>query len=133
LKVYLATSGEYSDFRVVHVFARKEDAASYPLADDHEEYEVAEGPIEVRHWHRLAWWPDLPDSGSDAEYPNPATWSQSRDFDGHPNHVEHAWKEPAGRAGRRSLVIEGWDLERIRKVYSEQRAQYTARQDLGTV
>jgi hypothetical protein len=33
-KVYLATSGEYSDFTVRHAFAREEDARSYLLADD---------------------------------------------------------------------------------------------------
>lgn len=82
MKVYLATRGVYSDFHVVHVFAREEDAASYALADDYEGFELVDGPIEVRDWHVLAWWPDLPDSATDAEYPNPNTWSNPKDFDG---------------------------------------------------
>lgn len=34
MKVYLATAGEYSDYRVKHAFARREDAESYRLGDD---------------------------------------------------------------------------------------------------
>ena len=32
MKIYLAMSGEYSDYRVRHAFARREDAEAYPRA-----------------------------------------------------------------------------------------------------
>ncbi len=53
MKVYLATSGEYSDYRVCHAFAREEDAASYALGDAVLELEVRDGPVEVRPEHTL--------------------------------------------------------------------------------
>ena len=48
MKVYLATAGEYSDYRVRHAFTREEDAEAYPLGDDVLELEVHDGPVEVR-------------------------------------------------------------------------------------
>lgn len=133
MKVYLATTGEYSDYRVVHVFAREEDARAYLLAGDVEEYELQEGPVEVRSWHHLRWVPGEPDTpqappGLPTDDANPCVWSDLRDFDGHPKRVEHTWRE---RRWGKILLVEGWDLERVRKVYSEQRAQHIARQDMG--
>ena len=55
MKVYLATAGEYSDYRVCHAFARREDAESYKLGDDVKELEVHDGPVEVRYWYDLDW------------------------------------------------------------------------------
>lgn len=131
MKVYLATAGEYSDYGVVHVFARREDAEAYSLADDVEEFEVREGPIEVRTWHFLMWEPAIPDRpASTTAAANPLEHSDERDYDGRPKHVEHRWDERRPY-GRTSLTVQGWDLERVRKVYSEQRAQYIARQDMG--
>ena len=46
-RVYLATSGTY-DYRVQAVFTRREDAESFGLADDVEEFELHDGPLEVR-------------------------------------------------------------------------------------
>lgn len=129
-KVHLATSGEYSDYTVQHAFARREDAESYALADDVMELEVHDGPVEVRAWHALCWdtaLPDRPPAGTSAA--NPDLWSEPRDFDGRPEHVEHLWGDD--RMGRDRLIVEGWDLERVREVYSEQRAQYLARTDMG--
>jgi hypothetical protein len=126
MKVYLATSGEYSDFRVRQVFARREDAESYELGDDVEEREVRDGPVEVRSWHFLYWRPGKPDSGGDSlACGNP--WSSSRpsDFDGRPRLVQHHWDD---HGPGRVLAVEGWDLDGVRKVYSEQRAQHIAAQ-----
>jgi hypothetical protein len=36
--IYLATRGEYSDYRVCHAFARREDAEAYKLGDDVAEF-----------------------------------------------------------------------------------------------
>lgn len=130
MKVWLATSGEYSDFNVVHAFAREEDARAYELGDDVMEFELHDGPIEVRTWYSLVWDADRPDRPGDGmRLPNPDTSTARRDFDGHPRRAEHRWGD--NRYGRR-LLVEGWDLERVHKVYSEQRAQYIARQDMGT-
>jgi putative lipase involved disintegration of autophagic bodies len=130
MKVYLATSGEYSDYGVRRVFARYEDAEAYELADNVEEYELTEGPMEVRTWHHLLWWPDLPDrEQTSSAAANPSFSTERRDFDGHPDNVVHQWHIGPHHLPAR-LGISGWDLDRIRKVYSEQRAQYIARQDL---
>jgi len=123
MKVYLATSGEYSDYRVQHVFARREDAEAYALGDDVEERELHDGPVEVREWHRLMWHPDAPDSDADGlALGNPYMISEQRDFDGRPGHIQHGWD----RASQFYLRVEGWDLAGVRKVYSEQRAQRLA-------
>ena len=127
MKVYLATAGSYSDYRVRAVFTREEDARAYALADDVEEYELHDGPVEVRTWHQLSWSTGIPDRKSDGfALANPNTYENRRDFDGHEKHAEHEWREhPAGPI----LVVGGWDLARVRKVYSEQRAKYLAEQE----
>lgn len=135
MKVYVATAGEYSDFQVVGVFTRQEDAWAYELGDGVEEYELHDGPVEVRSWHHLVWSPNVPDrdrGGDYAEMANPHAWSELREFDGHPNRAEHRWDSRWYRdAEYPILLVEGWDLERVRKVYSEQRAQHLARIDMG--
>lgn len=126
--VYLATAGEYSDFRVVHAFARREDAESYKLGDEVMELEVREGPVEVRYWHELRWEPHLGDRA--AQWPaaaNPRVDPELRDFDGNEKHVEHRWPGTAPR--RTLLIVGGWDLALVKKVYGEQRAQYLARKE----
>jgi hypothetical protein len=126
MKVYLATKGDYDDFQVKRVFARKEDAQTYELADDWEEFEVDEGPVEVRDWHVLVWHTLRPDCVGDLikTSPNPQIYSRRKDFDGQPDRLEQS-------ADFDELVVAGWDLERVQKVYSEQRAQYIARKDMG--
>jgi hypothetical protein len=129
-KAYLATSGEYSDYRVCHAFAREEDAMSYGLGDDVLELEIHEGPIEVRNWHFMTWHPHLPDRQGDTHAaPNPLFSTERRDFDGRPKHAEHRWD--VDHLGHQRLIVQGWHLERVQKVYSEQRAQYIARKDMG--
>lgn len=126
MKVWLATSGEYSDYRIEHVFARQEDAEAYEGADRVEEYEVREGPVEMRPRHTLMWRAHRPDGEGDSlQLANPfeSTWPQ--DFDGRPEYAAHHWDGPPQRTGP-VLTVEGWDLQRVRKVYSEQRAQYLA-------
>lgn len=129
MKVYLATAGEYSSFRILHAFAREEDAESYKLGEDVTELELHDGPVEVRTWYRLMWRGDQPESDREA---NPYVEAGDlRDFDGNEKHVEHRW----GRAyqqevpGEAHLTVEGWDLALVKKVYGEQRAQYLARKE----
>jgi hypothetical protein len=131
-KVYLVTSGEYSDYCVLKAFAREEDAWAYPFGDDVEEFELHAGPVEVRTWHTIRWWPDPPSGpGYRGDEPNPYEHREQRDFDGNPNHARHEWTTPPNPYNPRALIVQGWELERVRKVYSEQRAQYLARQDMG--
>lgn len=124
MKVYLATAGEYSDFRVQHAFARRQDAEAYKLGDDVMELEVRDGPVEVRYWHDLDWWADQPDEMAVSGYKvaNPCTSSELRDFDGSEKRAQHAWSGV-------NLNVQGWDLDLVKKVYSEQRAQYLARKE----
>jgi hypothetical protein len=128
MKVYLATEGEYSDYRVLHAFARREDAEAYEGADRVEEFDLREGPVEMRPWHTLTWNPGIGDrERTSSALENPFVQSWPQDFDGDERNVSHAWHGPPQLTGP-VLHIQGWDLDRIRKVYSEQRAQYLARQ-----
>ena len=127
MKVYLATSGEYSDYRIEHVFAREEDADAYQGADRTEEREVREGPVEMRYRHYLMWTPELGDRDGDSlRLANPYESHGMEDYDGRPDRAVHRWDMPPV-ATSPVLRVEGWDLQRVRKVYSEQRAQYLAR------
>jgi hypothetical protein len=129
MNVYIVTSGTYSDYCILHVFARREDAEAYEQGDRVEEFEVHDGPIEVRAWHELIWNPDAGDHARDARtMGNPSEVSYPKDFDGDERHASHAWYGPPQRTGP-VLYVRGWDLARVRKAYSEQRAQYIARHD----
>lgn len=121
-KVYLATAGEYSSYRVLHVFAREEDAADYGLADNVEEVDLHDEPVEVRYWYTLHWFSWQPDSTS-----NPAEAGELRDFDGHAENISNYWGSTL-IPERRTLTVQGWDRDRVRKVYSEQRTKYLAEQ-----
>jgi hypothetical protein len=128
VRVYLATSGEYSDYGVDHVFARREDAEAYEGADRVEEFELREGPVEMRPWHTLVWRADDPDTErTSLALENPYVQSWPQDFDDRPGYAAHHWAGPPERTGP-VLHVEGWDLQRVMKVYSEQRAQYLANQ-----
>ena len=134
MKVYLATAGEYSDFRVCHAFARREDAEAYKLADEVMELEVHDGPVEVRTWYSLKWRGDRGDfMGTEPRGArNPYVYDgEQRDFDGNEKHVEHRWSKAymQGIEGNAHLEVGGWDLALVKKVYGEQRAQYLARQE----
>jgi hypothetical protein len=115
--VYLATAGEYSDYRVKAAFARREDAEAYPLGDDVLELEVHDGPAEIKTWHELRWNATSPDSAR-----NPYTSSEPRDFTGSAKHAEHHWHFDW-------LTVGAWNLAAAKKVYGEQRAQYLARKE----
>lgn len=134
MKVYAATSGEYSDYRVEHIFARREDAETYEGGDRVEEFEVRMGPVEMRPWHTLVWRASAPDLEKDGvrldEPRNPFEQHWPKDFDGRPDYVAHHWAGPPERTGL-VLHVEGWDPQRVRKVYSEQRAQCLARAATG--
>lgn len=127
MKVYVATSGDYSDYRIMHVFARREDAEAYEGADRVEEYELREGPVEMRTWYTLIWNPGQPDrdQAEGVRGPNPWMFGSREDFDGDLRRAGHQWDGPPGRTGP-VLTVKGWERERVLKVYSEQRAQHLA-------
>ncbi len=128
MKVYIATSGEYSDYCICRVFARREDAEAYPSADHVEEYEVTEGPADVRPRYNLQWCSWLPDrETSGIALENPHAWSYDLDFYDSVPPIFHSWHEtPSGPR----LQVQGWDRDRVMKVYSEQRAKHLAEQAL---
>jgi hypothetical protein len=123
--IYLATSGEYSDYSVLHAFARKEDADAYAIPHQVEEFELHDGPVETRTWHSLHWNTKQPDHDGKPGYQlaNPYEVAYPKDFDGHPGACLHHFLPYA-----RTLIVEGWDLDRVRKVYSEQRARIKAQE-----
>lgn len=137
MKVYLATRETDYGYEVVRVFARREHAESYQLGDSVEEFDLNEGSVEVRTWHWLQWTPGLPDHGGPVSV-NPHWWHETRDYDGRERYVTHEWVDRRSNWLGRStdphglyLLVEGWDLERVNEVYSEQRAQYIAKKDMG--
>lgn len=128
MKVFVATSGEYSDFRIQHIFANREDAEAYEGADDVIEYEVLEAPVERRPWHEIIWSPKIPDRPGDGfamANPHYAAWP--RDYTGDPGYATHHW---ASRRQEVVLCVQGWNPDRVHKVYSEQRAKYLASQEI---
>lgn len=123
--VYLATRGAYSDYRVCHAFARREDAESYALGDEVLEKVLRAGPVEVRTWWELDYHADWGDRQSFAgvQAANPYVYDEQRDFDGDERHCVHEW-----RYGH-VLNVQGWDKQLVMKVFSEQKAQYLARRE----
>ena len=127
MPVYLATSGEHDDFAVQAVFTNRADAEAYELADDVIEHEVHDGPIEVRTWHELRWhsWQGDMEEAPGKQVANPAEYTSRVPFRGDPEEVVHTW-EPFGKQFPDDwlvLVVKGWDLDAVRRVYSEQRNQ----------
>jgi hypothetical protein len=129
MKVYVATSGEYSDYRVQHIFANREDAEAYAGADEVTEWDVLDHPVEQRQWYQLIWSPKIEDREHVPGYrmgnPHEQTWQE--DYTGNdPGYAAHHW---TARGSEVVLCVQGWELDRVRKVYSEQRAQYLADQE----
>lgn len=139
MKVYVTTAGSYSDYRITNVFRNPEDADAYVRDHDSdggvEEYELREKPVERRAWHSLYWNAGRPDAGrSPGRMSNPWESDEPRDYDDNPRHVEHHWHTQRavsedGPFDMRVLRVEGWDRDRVLKVYSEQRAQELARRE----
>jgi len=129
VKVYVATSGEYSDYRIQHIFASREDAEAYEGADDVIEWEVLEHPVERRAWYEIIWSPKIEDRDQIPGFrmANPDESSWPRDYTGNDSgYATHHW---TSRGREVVLCVQGWELDRVRKVYSEQRAQYLAQQE----
>jgi hypothetical protein len=139
MKVYLAIANDY-DQQVQRVFARREDAEAYGLADEVQEFEVLEGPVEVREWHTLRWHADSPDRAQpEGDWAaNPKLTSVREAVDERTSDIAIDWKKHPKAAVviatgevltevTHTLTVEGWDLERVGAVYAEQRADYEAR------
>lgn len=91
MKVYVATSGEYSDFRICRVFARREDAENYRIADDVQEWEVEEHPVAIGTHYTLWWDPHRPDTESqDGFHANPWIFTDLGELPAMRT-VEHLW------------------------------------------
>ena len=55
------------------------------------------------------------------------------DYDGRWERVEHRWKGGYGDRGSGVLEVQGWDIERVRKVFGELRAEWLNCKALGMV
>jgi hypothetical protein len=109
--IYLATSGEYDDYRVEAAFTRREDAEAFELGDDVEEMELHDGPLEVRTWHQIRWYKDTPlRRGTFNHVANPYHQDRERRiWDGNPERIE-----VTSFACGSQVEVEGWDLARVR-------------------
>lgn len=138
MKVYIATSGSYSDYRIDNVFLNEADAKAYTDAQIHgrswadasyDEWDVHEGPVERRTKYSLMWWPHLPDKeSSSTALPNPYTRDYTEDWSPVVTQLKHYW-DHIDVHDFDVLHVEGWDKQAVLKVYSEQRATYLARKE----
>ena len=120
VKVYAATSAH----RVHHIFADLKDAEAYEGADEVIEWDVLDHPVERRPWYEIIWSPKIEDReqipGFRMANPHEACWQ--RDYtESDTGYVSLHW---ASRGHEVVLCVQGWELDRVRKVYAEQRAQY---------
>jgi hypothetical protein len=143
MKVYIATSGSYSDYRINQVFLHEEDARAYAEKrnggsweeSSWDEYEVHEGSVERRTKYYLWWHPYLADrEASSNATGNPEISNYSpEDYDGN-DRPKVKWmgldsRDPHGFGPRATLVVEGWSKQDVLKVYSDERARYKAREE----
>lgn len=127
MKVYVVTSGEYSDYRIHHIFLERKHAEAYEGGDEVIEWDVLEHPIEQRTWHEIIWSPKIPDRDGDSlAMSNPHTSEWPRDYGGEPGYPNHHW---TSRGQEIVLCVQGWDPDRVYAVYLEQRSQYEAQQE----
>lgn len=141
MKVYIVTTGSYSSYGISQVFQNKADAEQYAATfsgssdAEVEEYELREGPVKKRaRWH-LQWYSCLPaflDLGVRKiryEVPEPRVWSYDEDDLGEQIKISVTWVHEKSYGDRDVLSINGPSEEAVRKVFSEQRAQYLARKE----
>lgn len=131
-KIYLATSGSYSDYRVHHAFATEKLAEAYASKvseGEVKEFELRDQPVERRAWYQLTWWPDIEDRrASSMATANPSIWDYVEDYN--PDRkLNHQWLEHHMPGRPSTLRVEGWDRVAVMKVYSEQRARYLAEKE----
>lgn len=118
--VHVVFAGEYADRTVCRVFAREEDAASYDMGDDYEEWDVTEGPMETEAYHTLRWYCSSPSGPS-----NPLRDAQRLDRDAHSDEVVVQWWTAGPRP---AILVSGWDLKAVEARYVEERAKYEGRE-----
>jgi hypothetical protein len=105
VKVYLATAGQPGDYdyKVVGIFARREDADAFRLAERVEEWDVDEAPVPLRIRHTIAW---------DAELKHAPTWTSDT--------VPARGSVPEVEETGTSFAC--WDREQAREVFDRQQA-----------
>ncbi|MET8382529.1 hypothetical protein ABZV14_05940 [Streptosporangium canum] len=113
MNIYIATSGEYSDYTIEGAFLREEDARSLSLADDYIEVELSEGPADVRAYYSASW---------KESYDGESISASDRIYDG-----DDKMKVYVGRSIYSSYIsVSGWDKERVLKVLGDEKAKFLA-------
>ena len=97
MKVYIATHGEREDREIVGVFLTLADAEDCGLADDVEEHDLLEGPMDVRTRHQV--W--ITRHGPRAGLTSSSSWREQ--YDGNDEVVFPS-----------ATVALGWDLDQTR-------------------
>lgn len=121
MKVYLTASdepGEYG-YENLRIFTRREDAEAYELAAHIAEFDLTEGPVEVRTWHTIRW--------HLGEHQEPQERTERRDFYGNTTVVHTVREGPALRPT--AIVVGAWDLQAARDAFADERARYVAMRD----
>lgn len=142
MKVYVVTSGEYSDYMINKIFLDKDKAEEYrkwlPDSNDVEEYDTSDEDVinkQYRIWVDLKWYPNKKEnltarSRKDCEtdynynfyYDYDGTWEElvvTRTVSGE-NFDEEFWKDKLAKyiydlkAYVEYLKVEGFDEKRIR-------------------
>jgi hypothetical protein len=112
-KVYVATSGSYSDYTVEGVFRNKEDAEAYALADDLLEFVLMDGPADVRPYYMATW------------NERSGDWTNSFDqlYDGNDEVVV---QDGTDYLSNPWIRVTGWDKERVLKALGDRKAALVA-------
>lgn len=130
-KVYVVTEGSYSDYRIVDVYVDKGEAEKHADAIDYdgmvEEYEIsrtAPETVDVRKCMYICTFDGETVRESDV---TTAKFATDRQGDPHP---ECEGDVSGGYEGV-TLTVEGSDVERVGKVFSEKKAQVKALAERG--
>ncbi|SET49649.1 hypothetical protein [Nonomuraea wenchangensis] len=124
MKVYVATSGYRGDYwySIQQVFRTREAAEAYGRAHDIEEFELLDAPPEVRDWHTIT-----RTFGKDAGSGEPVHRVDQLDFLGDPDRIEvQVDRNPKDRDRPYKVVVEGWDLDKVKAASEAQCANFLA-------
>jgi hypothetical protein len=127
MKVYMVTSGSYSDYRVHHLFLKEDDAKGYIATKDrgyeydYTEMDVHKGPVKRQVQWTARWYPTFNIS---------RTLVDDEIVEDTEIVLRHKWDHWENGEGEQNiLIVYGPTKEAVLKVYSEQRAIYLARKE----
>lgn len=118
-KVYISTSGAYSDYSVEAAYLNEEDAKNCPKGDDYLELVLNDGPMDLRTRYHASW-----DTRFQATQKIHVI-TDDEEYDGNEEVTLSSYKNPVMNHVR--FAASSWDREKAVKLVSDARAQYLAK------